>query len=172
MPRNGKLVRISLLLSAVGALAALAVMTAGAASARSTANDVNGAGSTFVQPLVTKWQGPVQQQLGINLNYNGVGSTGGVAATVGSPPARPGRARYRACLERTLRDISLVRPVSHARTVSPPHLRRQEWARNGLVPPRLQRVAPARPQPPPAHQSPRASASESPQRTARSPRQR
>src|SRR4029079_7308527 len=80
MPRNGKLVRISLLLSAVGALAALAVMTAGAASARSTANDVNGAGSTFVQALVTKWQGPVQQQLGVNLNYNGVGSTGGVAA--------------------------------------------------------------------------------------------
>ena len=80
MPRNGKLVRISLVLSAVGALTALAVVTAGAASAKSTANDVNGAGSTFVQPLVTKWQGPVQQQLGINLNYNGVGSTGGVAA--------------------------------------------------------------------------------------------
>ena len=80
MPRNGKLVRISLLLSAVGALAALAVMTAGAASARSNANSVSGAGSTFVQPLVTRWQGPVQSQLGISLNYNGIGSTGGVAA--------------------------------------------------------------------------------------------
>lgn len=80
MPRTGKLVRISLLLSALPALAALAVTTAGAASAKSTANDLSGAGSTFVQPLVTKWQSPVQQQLGINLNYNGVGSTGGVAA--------------------------------------------------------------------------------------------
>jgi phosphate transport system substrate-binding protein len=80
MPRNGKLVRISLLLSAVGALAALAVMTAGAASARSNANSVSGAGSTFVQPLVTKWEGPVQSQLGITLSYNGIGSTGGVAA--------------------------------------------------------------------------------------------
>jgi phosphate transport system substrate-binding protein len=80
MPRNGKLVRISLVVAAVGGLAALAVMTAGAASAKSTAGSVSGAGSTFVAPLVTKWQGPVQQQLGITLNYNGIGSTGGVAA--------------------------------------------------------------------------------------------
>src|SRR4029077_11737052 len=80
MPRNGKLVRISLVIAAVGALAALAVMTAGAASARSTANNVTGAGSTFVQPLVVKWESPVQQQLGITLSYNGIGSTGGVAA--------------------------------------------------------------------------------------------
>jgi phosphate transport system substrate-binding protein len=80
MPRNGKLVRISLLLAAVGALAALAVTTAGVASAKSNANTVNGAGSTFVAPLVTKWEPAVQQQLGITLNYNGIGSTGGVAA--------------------------------------------------------------------------------------------
>src|SRR5206468_46081 len=39
-----------------------------------------GAGSTFVQPLVTKWESPVQSDLGISLNYNGVGSTGGVSA--------------------------------------------------------------------------------------------
>jgi phosphate transport system substrate-binding protein len=80
MPRNGKLVRISLVIAAVGALAALAVMTAGAASAKSTANNVTGAGSTFVQPLVTNWEGPVQQQLGLTLSYNGIGSTGGVNA--------------------------------------------------------------------------------------------
>jgi phosphate transport system substrate-binding protein len=80
MPRNGKLVRISLVIAAVGALAALAVMTAGAASAKSTANNVTGAGSTFVAPLVTKWEGPIQQQLGITLSYNAIGSTGGVSA--------------------------------------------------------------------------------------------
>jgi phosphate transport system substrate-binding protein len=80
MPRNGKLVRISLVIAAVGALAALAVMTAGAASAKSTANNVTGAGSTFVAPLVTKWEGPVQSDLGITLSYNAVGSTGGVTA--------------------------------------------------------------------------------------------
>lgn len=80
MPRNGKLVRISLLCAALAALAVLAVTTAGAASAKSTSGSVNGAGSTFVQPLVTEWEGPVQSDLGISLNYSGVGSTGGVSA--------------------------------------------------------------------------------------------
>jgi phosphate transport system substrate-binding protein len=80
MPRNGKLVRISLAIAAVAALAALAVIPAGAASAKSSANTVNGAGSTFVAPLVTKWEAAVQSALGITLNYNAIGSTGGVAA--------------------------------------------------------------------------------------------
>jgi phosphate transport system substrate-binding protein len=80
MPRNGKLVRISLLIAAVAALAALAVTTAGAASAKSSANSVTGAGSTFVAPLVTKWEAPVQQATGVTLNYNAIGSTGGVSA--------------------------------------------------------------------------------------------
>jgi len=80
MPRNGKLVRITLALAAVGLVAALAVVTAGAASARSSSGTVNGAGSTFVAPLVTKWMAPVQQQLGLQLNYSAVGSGGGVSA--------------------------------------------------------------------------------------------
>ena len=81
MPRNGKIVRISLLIGALGALAAVAVATAGAASAKNTksaSGTINGAGSTFVAPLVTKWEGPVQSQLGLTLNYNPNGSTGGV----------------------------------------------------------------------------------------------
>ena len=80
MPRNGNLVRITLALAAAGLVAALAVVMAGAASAKSSSASVNGAGSTFVQPLVTKWESPVQSDLGISLNYNGVGSTGGVSA--------------------------------------------------------------------------------------------
>ena len=81
MPRTGKLVRVSFVAAAAAAIAVVAVVaTAGAASARSSSGAVNGAGSTFVQPLVTKWEGPVQSALGISLNYNGVGSTGGVSA--------------------------------------------------------------------------------------------
>ena len=80
MPRDGKLVRVFLLFAALAGIAVLAVTTAGTASAKSTAGSVNGAGSTFVQPLVTKWEGPVQSDLGLSLNYNGVGSTGGVTA--------------------------------------------------------------------------------------------
>jgi phosphate transport system substrate-binding protein len=80
VPRNGKLVRIAPVAAAAAVVAALAVVMTGTASARSNAASVNGAGSTFVAPLVTKWQAPVRQQLGINLNYSPVGSGGGVSA--------------------------------------------------------------------------------------------
>jgi len=80
MPRNGKLFRIALALAAAGVVASLAVITAGAASAKSSSGTVSGAGSTFVAPLVTKWMSPVQSQLGIQLNYNAIGSGGGVSA--------------------------------------------------------------------------------------------
>ena len=81
MPRNGKLVRISLLIAAVGALAALAVMTAGAASAKSTANNVTGAGSTFVAAARRRsGRARSSSSWGITLSYNGIGSTGGVTA--------------------------------------------------------------------------------------------
>jgi phosphate transport system substrate-binding protein len=77
MPRNGKHVRITL----VGAVAAvLAVTAAGAASAKSSSVTLNGAGSSFVAPLVNKWIGPVGSQLGITLNYSAIGSGGGVSA--------------------------------------------------------------------------------------------
>jgi phosphate transport system substrate-binding protein len=79
MPRNGKLVRITLALAAVGLVASLVVIMAGTASARSSSGTLNGAGSTFVAPLVAKWTAPVQQQLGLTLNYNPVGSGGGVS---------------------------------------------------------------------------------------------
>src|SRR5438128_4497974 len=80
MPRSGKLVRISLVVAAVAAVAALGVTTAGAASAKTTGTSVNGAGSTFVAPLVNGWINPVKSALGISLSYNPVGSGGGVSA--------------------------------------------------------------------------------------------
>jgi phosphate transport system substrate-binding protein len=80
MPRNGKLVRIALVAAAAALVAVLAVATAGTASAESTGGSVTGAGSTFVAPLVSQWVAPVQQQLGITLNYSAVGSGGGVSA--------------------------------------------------------------------------------------------
>jgi phosphate transport system substrate-binding protein len=80
MPRNGKLVRITLVVAAAAAVAVVAVVTAGTASAKSGSGSVGGAGSTFVAPLVSKWMTPVEQQLGLQLNYNAVGSGGGVSA--------------------------------------------------------------------------------------------
>ena len=80
MPRNGKIARISLVAAAAAAIAVVAVVTTGAASAKSNAGSITGAGSTFVAPLVTKWEAPVQSALGFQLNYNAIGSTGGVSA--------------------------------------------------------------------------------------------
>jgi phosphate transport system substrate-binding protein len=81
MPRNGKrLVRVTSALATAALVAALAAISVGTASAKSSAGTVSGAGSTFVAPLVTKWMTPVKQQLGITLNYNPVGSGGGVSA--------------------------------------------------------------------------------------------
>lgn len=86
MPRNGRLVRISLVLAAAALVAALAVTTAGVASAKSTRTSgatLNGAGSTFVAPLVQAWEGPFQSASGITLNYSAVGSGAGIAAITG-----------------------------------------------------------------------------------------
>ena len=80
MPRNGRLVRITLALAAAALIATVVVTSAGAARAKQTGGTVNGAGSTFVAPLVSAWVNPVKSALGITLNYNPVGSGGGVSA--------------------------------------------------------------------------------------------
>jgi phosphate transport system substrate-binding protein len=83
MPRNGKLVRITLALVAAALLGALAVTSAGAASTRRTGDTLNGAGSTFVAPLVQAWVGAVKSARGITLNYSAVGSGAGIQAITG-----------------------------------------------------------------------------------------
>jgi len=77
MPRNGKLVRIILVLGAVAVAASFAVT---AASAKRSAGSLKGAGSSFVAPLVNAWIAPVNSNLGISMSYNAVGSGGGVSA--------------------------------------------------------------------------------------------
>lgn len=80
MPRNGMLVRISLVLAAAAALATVAVSLAGAARQGAT---LTGAGSTFVQPLITKWTtgaNPLGAATGLAVTYGGGGSGAGVAA--------------------------------------------------------------------------------------------
>jgi phosphate transport system substrate-binding protein len=76
MPRNGKLVRITLALAAAALLGALAVTSAGAAGSRS-AGTLNGAGSSLIAPAVAVWQTLYK---GGTINYSGIGSGGGIAA--------------------------------------------------------------------------------------------
>ncbi|HEY2073730.1 MAG TPA: phosphate ABC transporter substrate-binding protein PstS, partial [Gaiellaceae bacterium] len=79
MPKLGTSIRI---ISAVAAAALLAVVVAGAATAKGArqATTISGAGSTFVQPLVSQWISPIGSAYGIELQYSGVGSGAGVAA--------------------------------------------------------------------------------------------
>jgi phosphate transport system substrate-binding protein len=83
MPRNGKLVRIALAAAAAAAIAVVAVITASTASAKSNAATLNGAGSTFVAPLVQSWEAPYKSASGATLNYSAVGSGAGIAAITG-----------------------------------------------------------------------------------------
>jgi phosphate transport system substrate-binding protein len=58
------------------AAGAMAVLGAGAAPARSA--DLSGAGATFPYPVYAKWAEAYKQQTGIGLNYQSIGSGGGI----------------------------------------------------------------------------------------------
>jgi phosphate transport system substrate-binding protein len=53
----------------------LAVMAAGVA----LATDLTGAGSTFVNPILSKWSADCSVKTGDRLNYQSIGSGGGIA---------------------------------------------------------------------------------------------
>jgi phosphate transport system substrate-binding protein len=74
MPRNGKLVRITLALAAAVAIGALAVTSAGAAGKRSNAT-LSGAGSSLIAPAVAVWS---QLYAGSSIQYSAVGSGQGI----------------------------------------------------------------------------------------------
>ena len=64
--------RLPALLSA----AALATM---AMTASARAAEITGAGSTFVYPILSKWSADYSAKTGININYQSIGSGGGLA---------------------------------------------------------------------------------------------
>jgi phosphate transport system substrate-binding protein len=74
MPRNGKLVRVTLALAVAGLVAALAVTSAGAAGKRSTGS-LNGAGSSLIAPAVAVWGSLYKADA---INYSPIGSGGGI----------------------------------------------------------------------------------------------
>lgn len=77
MPRNGRLVRITLALAAVAVVAAVA---AGAGSAaRQSGVTINGAGSSLVAPAVSIWSTIWDNKSGNTVQYNSVGSGQGEA---------------------------------------------------------------------------------------------
>jgi phosphate transport system substrate-binding protein len=78
-------------LAAAGLLAAVATLPAAAA-------DISGAGATFPYPIYAKWADAYKKQTGIGLNYQSIGSGGGIkqihakTVTFGASDApRPGK---------------------------------------------------------------------------------
>ncbi len=80
MPKLGTSIRIT---GAVAAIALLAVVVAGAASAkpaRQSGTIISGAGSTFVAPLIAQWISPIGSAYGYELQYSAVGSGAGITS--------------------------------------------------------------------------------------------
>ena len=62
------------------AVATVAVAGSSASTERATGTTLTGAGSTFVAPLVAQWVAPIGSAYGYELQYNPIGSGGGIAA--------------------------------------------------------------------------------------------
>jgi phosphate transport system substrate-binding protein len=81
MPRNGKLVRLTVGLAAAAVVTALAVATAGTASAKRSGGSIVGAGSSLIAPAVAGvWAPAYQAKNGVNVQYSSIGSGKGIAA--------------------------------------------------------------------------------------------
>ena len=65
---------------ALVALAGLGATSISASSSRATADTLSGAGATFPFPLIQKWQRDYPAKTGVEINYNPIGSGGGIAA--------------------------------------------------------------------------------------------
>lgn len=57
---------------------ALVALTAALVSAGALAVDISGAGATFPYPIYSKWADAYKQQTGVGLNYQSIGSGGGI----------------------------------------------------------------------------------------------
>jgi phosphate transport system substrate-binding protein len=80
MRKAGTITRTLALLALTGALAAVAASGAGAAPAKQSGTTITGAGSSFVAPLVNQWIPAVGSAYGYELQYNPIGSGGGISA--------------------------------------------------------------------------------------------
>jgi phosphate ABC transporter phosphate-binding protein len=69
---------LSIVALAVTALVASAAALAGGSSRQ--ADSLNGAGATFPFPLISQWQRDYESKTGTKINYNPIGSGGGIAA--------------------------------------------------------------------------------------------
>jgi phosphate transport system substrate-binding protein len=78
--KKSRLAAAAGLLVAVTVCAALGVSSAQAGAGRASAGEISGAGATFPAPLIAVWQQRYEAARGVKVNYNAIGSGGGIAA--------------------------------------------------------------------------------------------
>jgi phosphate transport system substrate-binding protein len=109
---------------------ALAAIIATTATASTKGDTLKGAGSTFVSPLVQTWQQPYESATGVRVDYNPIGSGGGIQAITnrtvdfGASDAPLTRDQFNACngcvqIPWTASSTSISYNLSGA----PPHLK-------------------------------------------------
>ena len=62
------------------AIATAVAVSVGGAQARSSADELKGAGATFPAPLIAAWQQKYEAAKGVKVTYNPIGSGGGISA--------------------------------------------------------------------------------------------
>jgi len=62
------------------AIATAVAISVGGAQARSSADELKGAGATFPAPLIAAWQQKYEAAKGVKVSYNPIGSGGGISA--------------------------------------------------------------------------------------------
>jgi phosphate transport system substrate-binding protein len=81
LANKGDKVNRKLIAFAIAAVIALGATAAAFADVQKTSGDtLNGAGSSFVYPLVSTWTPVYDAATGVHVNYNPIGSGGGIAA--------------------------------------------------------------------------------------------
>jgi phosphate transport system substrate-binding protein len=75
-----RLVFVAAALAAVVVALAAVLAAATTAEARRSADQLVGAGSTFVTPLISQWQNDYPSKTGVQIQYNPIGSGGGISA--------------------------------------------------------------------------------------------
>jgi phosphate transport system substrate-binding protein len=84
MKKSGSMWRVAVGIATVAvlgaAVAACGGSSTGSASGGSSASTIVGAGSSFIYPILTKWGADYAGASGVKLNYQSIGSGGGISA--------------------------------------------------------------------------------------------
>jgi phosphate transport system substrate-binding protein len=80
MSRKSLRITAALVVALAAVMSALAATSAPARTTKASADELVGAGSSFVAPLVSQWQQDYEAKTGVKITYSPIGSGGGISA--------------------------------------------------------------------------------------------